>query len=336
MASHNKLNEGMRAGDLSSLVLPLISVDEYESKVDEKAIVIGLYVQDKDAANDLNRFVQKSALAILDTEVSPAPDQHGYYLVFVEFMKNDRLCSSVASFLEEIEPLVEITEWQMRVRKVDGLLDFSETTLRKALFGLKVDEMRTDLEMAEQNKSMNMRRLITIVESSGAGPSELLRKKRKLLPQLAHVMDSRSVAAIYEMRYDTPEEELATLWFDACLSMYRKICKTQKITVYRHMKVEDFDEYLAALRNKQGRLGAHWSFNHSIESPTWDKNHRGNVEVKIEGEIDISQVDWMATLQQNFAWPHEYEVIFSGDVFVAEIENLDDDVTVKLGLLLPR
>jgi len=67
------LREGLREGDLADLVLPMISVDEYESRIDKsQAIVIGFYVQDENAANDLNRFVQKSALPLLGTEVSRA------------------------------------------------------------------------------------------------------------------------------------------------------------------------------------------------------------------------------------------------------------------------
>lgn len=94
----SKLTEGMRRGDLADLVLPLISVDEYDSKVDEKeAIVFGFYVHDRGAADDLNRFLQKSAVPLLDTEVSPAPDQHGFYMVFIEFLDNDRLPQNVAT-----------------------------------------------------------------------------------------------------------------------------------------------------------------------------------------------------------------------------------------------
>lgn len=139
-----KLREGMRSGDLADIVLPLISVDEYESKVDEKkAIVIGFYVHDEDAANDLNRFLQKCYVSLLDTEVSPAPDQHGYYLVFVELLRDDNLGKNVDAILKDVSPLTEIDDWQMRVRKTDDILDFSPETLEKAVENAsKLDETR--------------------------------------------------------------------------------------------------------------------------------------------------------------------------------------------------
>jgi hypothetical protein len=129
-----QLTEGMHEGDLADLVLPLISVDEFVSKVDpSECIVFGFYVHDHEAANDLNRFLQKSAVPILDTEVSPAPDQHGYFMVFVEIMRNRRLEENVTSILAEIKSLVNIDEWQMRVRKLDELVPFSEQNLRDSL-----------------------------------------------------------------------------------------------------------------------------------------------------------------------------------------------------------
>lgn len=130
----SSLTEGMREGDLADLVLPLISVDEYESKIDaDDAIVIGFYVHDQTAADDLNRFLQKSAVPLLDTEVSPAPDQHGYFLVFVELTKNSRLAENIADIISEMEGLVDVEEWQMRVRDFDDLIPFSPNALMHAL-----------------------------------------------------------------------------------------------------------------------------------------------------------------------------------------------------------
>ena len=139
------LREGLRTGDLNDLVLPLISVDEYQSKVDDNAIVFGFYVSDGDAADDLNRFIQKSPVTLLDTEISPAPDQHGYYLVFVEMMNDARLSDNVAELLEELSPLVNIDHWQMRMRHVQGLVDFSKEELSKHL-----DKNKKSQKVSEQ------------------------------------------------------------------------------------------------------------------------------------------------------------------------------------------
>jgi hypothetical protein len=89
--------------------------------------------------------VQKSALPLLGTEVSPAPDQHGYFMVFVEFMNNDRLAENVAAMLHELIALSSIEEWAMRVRKFKHLVPFSQERLTKMLDQLKQISQQQDI-----------------------------------------------------------------------------------------------------------------------------------------------------------------------------------------------
>ena len=140
------LNEGMRPSDLEDLVLPMISVDEYESKIDDDAVVIGFYVGDRDAAEDLNRFIQKSPVVLLDTEVSPAPDQHGYYLVFVELLNDVRIVTNLEAILEEVSPLMGDADWQMRVRGLDEVMPFSKKVLTKHFNELRDENIDGDTE----------------------------------------------------------------------------------------------------------------------------------------------------------------------------------------------
>lgn len=102
------LSEGLKEGDLQDLVQPRISVDEYESKIDDSAIVVAFFVQDNDPAQDLNRFIQKSAVNLLDTDVSPAPDEDGFFLVFVEFMRDSAFPNKMVDVLSSLEGLTNI------------------------------------------------------------------------------------------------------------------------------------------------------------------------------------------------------------------------------------
>lgn len=138
------LTEGMRGGDLEDLVLPLISVDEYESKIDDSAIVVGFYVNEHGAAEDLNRFIQKSPVEIIDTEISPAPDQHGYFMVFVELLKNARLARNVTEILDEVSPLTNVTHWKMQVRDHTDLIPFTEEAFTDAVEAIVGDDDQED------------------------------------------------------------------------------------------------------------------------------------------------------------------------------------------------
>lgn len=126
-----KLTEGMRSGDLEGIVLPLISIDEYESNIDDNAVVIGFFVHDQQAARDLNRFIQKSSMDFLDAEISPAPDQRGYFLVFVEFLLNETFPETVMALIKEISPLVGITTWKAQVRGLHDEQHLTVEVLRK-------------------------------------------------------------------------------------------------------------------------------------------------------------------------------------------------------------
>ena len=127
------LMEGMWAGDLNDLLSSEISIDEYESKVDDNAIVIGFFVHDIDAASDLNRFLQKSTVDLLYSEVSPAPDQRGYYIVFVEILDNTKLAANICELVEEVTYLTNVEQWTAIVFGVEKPIKISEETLEEAL-----------------------------------------------------------------------------------------------------------------------------------------------------------------------------------------------------------
>lgn len=109
-----KITEGLKLKDLDNLVSSTISIDEYEGKIDPDSIVVCFFVKEKDAANDLNRFIQKGINDILDTEASNFPDVDGNYSVFVEFDRNETVIDEIFMLLETISLLVDINinEWE--------------------------------------------------------------------------------------------------------------------------------------------------------------------------------------------------------------------------------
>ena len=112
----NKLTEGLRPNDLKGMLQNIVSLDEYKSKIDDAAIVIAFYASSKEVAADANRFIQKSYVDLLDTEVSAAPNQEGYYLVFVELMMNTKTASSIANLCRELSSLTDDPNWRLQVR----------------------------------------------------------------------------------------------------------------------------------------------------------------------------------------------------------------------------
>ena len=109
-----QIKEGVEYGDLESLVATRISIAEFEPKTgsENDVVVIGFYVDDESPASDLASFIEKSAVDILDTEVSPAADEDGFYMVFVE-IDNEDLMKKVLGLLEDVSRLVKIEDWTL-------------------------------------------------------------------------------------------------------------------------------------------------------------------------------------------------------------------------------
>lgn len=126
----DNLFEGLKANDLQDLVIPLISIDEYESKLDDDSVVVAFFVQDKDPSQDLNRFIQKGAVEILDTDVSPAPNEDGNYIVFVEFERDAEFPAKLIETLETLEGLTGLEAWNAQIYDVEGQLPVDLETLQ--------------------------------------------------------------------------------------------------------------------------------------------------------------------------------------------------------------
>ena len=109
----SKLTEGLTRHALEYLVMPMVTIDEFESKIDDRRVVVtGFYVTDQDPAIDLSIFIEKSSIRPLDTEVSPAPTDDGYYLVFVEMTRNEEFPTRVVEMCEQVSNLTNTKKWQ--------------------------------------------------------------------------------------------------------------------------------------------------------------------------------------------------------------------------------
>jgi hypothetical protein len=109
---------------LEDLVLPEITVDDFEPKSGspENVVVVSFYVKDLDPAQDLASFIERGAHNILDTEVSPSPDEEGNYLVFVEMHRDETLTDSFMKILEDIKKIVSIDKWNVEFYK-NGMVE---------------------------------------------------------------------------------------------------------------------------------------------------------------------------------------------------------------------
>jgi hypothetical protein len=129
------LNEsGLQKNDLDYLLLPMVNIDTFESKIsNKKAVVLAFYVFEKDPARDLERFIERGEINVLDTETSPAPTIDGYYVVFVEMDRDDNLPEKIFELISQINRLTNVDEWQFKTYRDPEIHDLTEENLKKFL-----------------------------------------------------------------------------------------------------------------------------------------------------------------------------------------------------------
>jgi len=119
---YEQIKEGVEYGDLETLVDSTVSVAEFKPKTgtEEDVIVLGFYVKDEAPAMDLAKFIERGVTPILDTEVSPNPNDVGMYIVFVE-VENKDLMKTTLNLINDIRGLVKVKEWEIKFYKREAI-----------------------------------------------------------------------------------------------------------------------------------------------------------------------------------------------------------------------
>lgn len=108
---------GLRTNDLKNVVSKTVSIDEFEPKIGplSEIAVLALYVDSADVGRDLTNFLDSTAVDIIDSEVSPAPNENNEYVVFIEMNRDKHFGQKCESILLELEALtgIKINEWLM-------------------------------------------------------------------------------------------------------------------------------------------------------------------------------------------------------------------------------
>ena len=115
---YEEIKEGVEYGDLETLVDNTVSVGEFKPKTgtEEDVIVIGFYVKDEEPAKDLAKFIERGVTPMLDTEVSPNPNDVGMYIVFVE-VENEDLMNTTLSLVHDIRGITKNKSWDIQFHK---------------------------------------------------------------------------------------------------------------------------------------------------------------------------------------------------------------------------
>jgi hypothetical protein len=131
------LREGLEAGDLKRLVKPVLSIDEFKSKMgsDTDICVLAFTTLAKEAAEDLVNFVEKSYEFVLDADCSSGEDFEGNHFAFVELERTSEVPKQISEIIADLLNLTEqdLEEWKFTYYKKNSATELTEENLANVI-----------------------------------------------------------------------------------------------------------------------------------------------------------------------------------------------------------
>jgi hypothetical protein len=133
----NRIDEGLKMGDLNYLVSDTIHIDEYNSKMGQASDVVTLSFKIRDImpANDLVSFLENGYDFVLDADVSTGEVSDNDRLVFVEMQRRPNIFKYISEMLDDLDHLtgIERDKWKFRWYKSGDYMPMNEENFDKVV-----------------------------------------------------------------------------------------------------------------------------------------------------------------------------------------------------------
>lgn len=127
-----KLCEDLREKDLANLISSYVSVDEYTSKIDEDNITVAFFVNELNAAEELEDFIEKFYyIEIRDIEISDFLTDDNKYIIFVELERNDSFPKIFLDMIDTINYVADNKDWNFSTYQMNKPVELSLANIRK-------------------------------------------------------------------------------------------------------------------------------------------------------------------------------------------------------------
>ena len=109
----------LKAGDLKHLVDNILEIDSFKSKMGDDAniVTVSFNVNNKQAADDLNEFIEKGYGFVLDSDVTAGEQSDGKYRVFVEIERDKHTPDNIFEIMDGVGKLSQVENFKFRYYK---------------------------------------------------------------------------------------------------------------------------------------------------------------------------------------------------------------------------
>jgi hypothetical protein len=210
----------LKQGDLKNVVLKKLSIDEFEPKTGDanNVLVLGFQVTENNVGEDLYGFLNGTVVEVRDIEVSPNPNDDGYYMVFVELDRNEAVLDSISTLLRDTERLTGNLAWEAKTYLNDDYLPLSEDEIyayiitdpakyvtRQEFEAQQAARIAEEARLAEEAAKLDRTNQVL----------EFLRPTNLLQAGIAdgklHIQDSKSIITLEFVDFGSSEEVMNNL-----------------------------------------------------------------------------------------------------------------------------
>lgn len=127
--------QALKTAILRGFVQDRFLMDVYKPQNgDEKDIVVVAFmVLERKPAIILSRRITQGQFEFIDVDVSPAPDEEGNYLVFLEIKRNAAMFAVLNDILQHVGSMVDIHQWYFQPYAHKAYLDWNRENFLKTI-----------------------------------------------------------------------------------------------------------------------------------------------------------------------------------------------------------
>jgi|TARA_A200000159_G_scaffold162091_1_gene185248 hypothetical protein len=110
---------GLLAADLKNMVYDIFEIDSFKSKMgdDRDIVTLAFSVKEKEAAKDLENFLEKGYDFVLDADATAGEQSDGTYKVFVEMERNSHIPDQIMEIADGVCKLADCEGLKYRYYK---------------------------------------------------------------------------------------------------------------------------------------------------------------------------------------------------------------------------
>ena len=147
----------VKYGEMTNLVTPTISIDQYKPKIGEanETVVVAFEVAFEQPAKDLSNLIETDVVESLDVDVSDGPNSDGKYMVFVEFDRDGNLYENIMNIIKVASQVTAITEWKYNYYKGTDSADLTAENLAETVLDNPEEYVLRYANNEETNESLS-------------------------------------------------------------------------------------------------------------------------------------------------------------------------------------